>query len=292
MAAPGVRRAKESENMILLENHHPFKPGFTPPAGEDASALWFIFDRGKLLTTTDGERRGIPETAELERLGLHPVDQQYLGALGDRPCYGAASACSDAVAEGYDFKDLRSLVGLIPEDFIWLAGRANQLLHWHQSHRFCGGCGRPTEDKTDERAKICPGCGLVNYPRLSPAVIVAVIREDRILLARNKRFRLPFYSVLAGFVEPLETLEECVAREIREEVGIIVKNIRYFGSQPWPFPDSLMIAFVAEYAAGELAIDRKEIVDADWFTRHNIPQIPAGISIARRLIEHFIADKF
>jgi len=115
-----------------------------------------------------------------------------------------------------------------------------------------------------------------------------VLKNDRILLGRNKRFRLPFYSVLAGFVEPGETLEECVKREIREEVSITVKNIRYFGSQPWPFPDSLMIAFVADYAGGEISTDGSEIIDAAWFAKENLPQIPPKISIARQLIDWFV----
>jgi NAD+ diphosphatase len=176
---------------------------------------------------------------------------------------------------------------LMEESLIWIAGRANQLVYWNQTHQYCGGCGRPTEDKNDERAKICPECSLINYPRLSPAVIVAVLKNNQILLGRNKRFKLPFYSVLAGFVEPGETLETCVKREICEEVGIAVKNIRYFGSQPWPFPNSLMIAFVADYADGEIRTDGSEIVDAAWFSKDRLPQIPPKISIARQLIDWF-----
>jgi NAD+ diphosphatase len=138
---------------------------------------------------------------------------------------------------------------------------------------------------------MCPQCGLINYPRLSPAVIVAVLKNNKILLGRNKRFKLPFYSVLAGFVEPGETLEQCVKREIHEEVGITVKNIRYFGSQPWPFPDSLMIAFTADYAGGDIHLDGSEIIDAAWFGKDNLPQIPPRISIARQLIEWFIQNQ-
>ena len=183
---------------------------------------------------------------------------------------------------------MRSLFGVLDENLIWIAGRANQLVNWNQTHLYCGGCGHRTEFKIDERAKICPQCNLTNYPRLSPAVIVAVLKDDQLLLGRNKRFKLPFYSVLAGFVEPGETLEQCVEREIREEVGITVKNIRYFGSQPWPFPNSLMIAFTADYAGGEISLDGSEIIDADWFAKENLPKIPPRISIARQLIEWFI----
>ena len=141
------------------------------------------------------------------------------------------------------------------------------------------------EDKKDERAKECPKCGLLNYPRISPAIIVAVLKGNQILLARSRRFPGGFYSVLAGYVEPGETLEECVRREVFEEVGIEVKNIRYFGSQPWPFPDSQMIAFTAEYLSGDIKPDESEIVDAGWFLPENLPEIPGKISIARSLLE-------
>jgi NAD+ diphosphatase len=218
---------------------------------------------------------------------LEPVNDLYLGALNSRCCYGAALNGENGCPEHFQFTDLRALFGLMTEDLIWIAGRANHLLYWHRVHRYCGRCGHRTEDKTDERALLCAKCGLTNYPRLSPAVIVAVTRGDRILLASNKRFRLPFYSVLAGFVEPGECLEACVEREILEEVGIAVRDIRYFGSQPWPFPDSLMIGFTAAYAGGEITVDEAELTHADWFSRDNLPRIPPPISIARQLIDVF-----
>jgi NAD+ diphosphatase len=170
-----------------------------------------------------------------------------------------------------------------------VAGRANQFVDWARTHQFCGGCGQPTRDKADERAKVCPSCGLVNYPRVSPAIIVAVLKGDRILLAQSTRARNSFFSVLAGFVEPGETLEDCVRREVREETGIAVDGIRYFGSQPWPFPNALMVAFTATYAGGELAIDLSEIVNAGWFGADELPPLPGKHSIARRLIEWFVS---
>jgi NAD+ diphosphatase len=139
-----------------------------------------------------------------------------------------------------------------------------------------------------QRAKQCPQCKLVNYPRLSPSIIVAVRRGNELLLARSPRFPAGMYSVLAGFVEPGETLEQAVEREVQEEVGLTVKNICYFGSQPWPFPNSLMIGYRAEYAGGEIQIDRVEIEDAGWYTAEHLPAIPSRISIARQLIEAFI----
>jgi NAD+ diphosphatase len=268
-----------------------FIPDFKPPSREPASALWFIFDRGKLLIKSEKDICSIPETPDLEKINTEIIRRQYLGTLEGRACFAAELSGDCPEGTGLTFTDLRMLFGAIEEKFIWIAGRANQLVDWNQSHQFCGRCGKRNEDKTDERAKYCPHCGLTNYPRLSPAVIVAVLKKDRILLGRNKRFRLPFYSVLAGFVEPGEKLEECVRREIREEVGIRVKNIRYFGSQPWPFPNSLMIAFVAEHAGGKISVDGTELVDAAWFAKDDLPQIPPRISIARQLIDLFINNQ-
>jgi NAD+ diphosphatase len=139
-----------------------------------------------------------------------------------------------------------------------------------------------------ERAKKCPLCGLVNYPRIAPAVIVLVTRGDEVLLARANNFPAAFYSTLAGFVEPGETLEEAVRREVGEEVGITLDNIKYFGSQPWPYPHSLMIGFTADYAGGDIQVDGRELSDAAWFTRDNMPQIPPKLSIARSLIESYL----
>ena len=266
----------------------PFKPDFKLPSLEPSSALWFIFNKGKLLVKTADERCSIPETSDLGRYKGALMRKQYLGVLDGRLCFAAELADENPRDAQLKLQELRSLFGLMEENLIWIAGRANQLVYWSQTHQYCGGCGQPTEDKADERAKICPQCNLINYPRLSPAVIVAVLKNDQILLGRNKRFRSPFYSVLAGFVEPGETLEACVKREIREEVGVTVKNIRYFGSQPWPFPNSLMIAFVADYAEGEIRTDGSEIVDAAWFSKDRLPQIPPKISIARQLIDWFV----
>ena len=265
----------------------PFVPGFKAPSDHHRSDLWFVFKRGNLLTRMEKRCHRIPDGADVAAGCLKLENEQYLGALGNRYCYGATLKGENRCPSHFQFTELRSLVGLLPESLIWIAGRANHLLYWHRVHQYCGRCGHRTEAKSDERALVCAQCGLVNYPRLSPAVIMAVTRGDRILLARNRRYRRPFYSVLAGFVEPGEDLEACVQREIREEVGIAVKQIRYFGSQPWPFPDSLMIGFTAVYAGGEISVDNVELTHADWFTRDNLPKIPPPISIARQLIDDF-----
>jgi NAD+ diphosphatase len=269
----------------------PFKPAFKFPPAPSARALWFVFQRDRLLLNKGDNGRRIPCTEDLAQIEPAPIRSQYLGTLDGRSCYAAELPEKNQVLDGLELKGLRETFGQLEEELIWIAGRANQLVDWSRNHQFCGQCGHPTEDKSQERAKICPACGLVNYPRLSPAVIMAVVKGDRLLLASNKRFKSGFYSVLAGFVEPGETLEECVAREIKEEVGIRVKNIRYFGSQPWPFPNSLMVGFSADYAGGEIKADQSEITDAGWFRADNLPPIPPRITIARHLIDWFVNNQ-
>lgn len=201
---------------------------------------------------------------------------------GDDPSYGAAL-------------DLWAFHGRAPEHHWLAAGRAVQIVEWARTHRFCGRCGAETDLSAGERSMRCPACSLVAFPRLSPAMITLVTRgapgpDQEALLARGVQWTLPMYSCLAGFVEPGESLEDAVVREVGEEVAISVTNPRYFGSQPWPFPNSLMLGFVAEYESGEIECDPSEIADAGWYRRDDLPQIPPGISIARKLIDAWVAD--
>ena len=235
----------------------------------------------------EDENYSVIESPDLEALALALEEKQYIGSLDGQSCYAAELPDTEQITGSISFMGIRDIFARLKEDVLQAAGLANQLVQWNQNHQYCGKCGSSTENKADERAKICHQCGSIYYPRLSPAIIVAVLKDNQILLAHSQRFPVKFYSVLAGFVEPGETLEECVKREVREEVGIAVKNIRYFGSQPWPFPDSLMIAFTAEYAAGKIQIDNSEIVDAGWFSPDVLPSIPPKISIARHLIDWF-----
>ena len=186
---------------------------------------------------------------------------------------------------GMRYVGLRSLFLRIPDPLLALAGRAFQVVEWDLTHRFCGRCGTPTHTKADERAKECPNCGYVAYPRVSPAMMALVTRDRELLLARSHRFVNGVYSALAGFVEPGETIEDCVRREVREEVGVEVDHITYFASQSWAFPHSLMIAFTAEYAGGDIRLEDAEIADARWFDVDALPPLPPNVSIARRLID-------
>lgn len=231
-----------------------------------------------------------PFLPDLTALALEPLRVQTLGRLDDQPCYSAELPPDAPTPAAMEWVKLRELYGRLDDDLFAIGGRAMQIVEWDRTHQYCGCCATPTLYAPQERAKRCPTCGLVNYPRLCPAVIVLIGRGEELLLARAPRFRDGMYSVLAGFVEPGESLEETVVREVREEVGVEIAEIRYFGSQPWPYPNSLMIGFTAQYAGGEIAIDQQEILEAHWFHKQNLPLVPPPLSIARQLIDWFVAQ--
>jgi NAD+ diphosphatase len=185
---------------------------------------------------------------------------------------------------------LRALFSVLEDAHFALAGRALQLLQWDRDHQHCGRCGTPTEPRAEERVRVCPSCKLSAYPRVAPAVMALVRRGRELLLGRSPHFPAGMFSALAGFVEPGETLEQCVAREVGEEVGVSVTNLNYFASQPWPFPHSLMIAFVCDWSGGEIRAQAGEIEAADWFDVLQLPKLPSKISIARRLIDAVVAE--
>jgi NAD+ diphosphatase len=216
----------------------------------------------------------------------------FLGLLNGDAVWGVDVPRGEDPADGAAM-DLFSYFGRASETEWMVAGRAVQIVEWARTHRFCGRCATPTDFVAGERSMKCPACGLLAYPRLAPAMITLVTRgegdEQEALLARGVQFRAPMYSCLAGFVEPGESLEGAVIREVREEVGLIVKDVRYWGSQPWPFPHSLMVGFHATYDSGEIDCDPTEIVDANWYRRDALPPIPPGISIARKLIDVWLA---
>jgi NAD+ diphosphatase len=265
-------------------------PGVAPVAEDPSACWWFAFSRGKLLVRDEGGMVTLPLVRELSELGLEPVRYQCLGTLDGYDCYAAELAPDVTSPEGMSLQGLRALYGRLDDLLYSLAGRAFQVVEWDRTHQHCGHCGTPTEQVAGERAKRCPHCGLTSYPRVTPAIIVLIRRGDEVLLARAQNFPSAFYSTIAGFVEPGESLEEAVEREVGEEVGVAVKDIRYFGSQPWPYPHSLMIGFTCEYAGGELTLQEREIADAAWFTRDRMPHIPPKLSIARKLIDSFLQD--
>ena len=267
-----------------------FLSAVAAPNALEGSAYWFVFQGSQLLARKEEGRAAVPFVMSLQELGLEPVRTQYLGVLGARHCFAAECAAETTPSEGYSWFGLRALFGLLDDTMFGLAGRAVQIVDWDRAHQYCGQCGSLTQAKANERARQCASCGLTHYPRIAPAVMALVRREDHLLLARSPHFPPGMHSALAGFVEPGESLEQCLQREVREEVGIEVANLRYFASQPWPFPHSLMIAFNCDYAGGDIAPDPTEIESAAWFDLDHLPVLPNKISIARRLIDATIAN--
>ena len=265
-----------------------FIPSVAPTDIDSSDSWWFIFSGYRLLVKTSGGSATIPMTGEPEKLGVDIKHQLFLGSLGGRACYAAEGIlCGEGPAEA-TFQELRSLFSRLDDGFYELALTAVHLVEWDKNYQFCSKCQGALRARVDVRAKECEECGRLEFPRISPAIIVLIEKEDTLLLARSPRFAGEFYSVLAGFVEPGESLEEAVHREVREEIGISVKNIAYFGSQPWPFPDSLMIGFTAQYESGEIRIDGEEIIEAGWYRADSLPRVPGKLSIARKLIDWFV----
>ena len=263
-----------------------FRPGVMPPNERDESALWMLVQRDRVLLR-EGDA-GLAGPEQLRLLGITGA-AHFIGALDGHQVWAAGVEDEAEAGEGWRFSDLFSFHALAGDERWMAAGRAVQIVEWERTHRFCGRCGIPTEPVSGERAMRCPQCRLLTFPRLSPAIIVLIHRGDEVLLARSQRFPEGLYSALAGFVEPGETVEGALAREVEEEVGIQVRNLEYRGSQPWPFPNSLMLGFFAEYAGGEIVLEEAEIAAAAWFPVTALPAIPGPISIANRLITSWVA---
>jgi NAD+ diphosphatase len=244
----------------MLQTPAAFTPLILPQAHPDP--LSFVFHQGQLLVRE--EDLALPDAAALARLDLDPGRFQPLGLLDGR-YYQASWAERDALPPGYAWRGLRSLFGDMDEQLVGLAGRAFQVAEWARTHRYCGACGGPTELALGERCLRCSGCGHMAYPRISPAMMVLIRRGDAVLLALHTKSTTARFTPLAGFLEAGESVEEAVHREVFEEVGLQVTNLRYFSSQSWPFPHSLMLAFVADYAGGEIRVDPSEIAEARWF---------------------------
>jgi NAD+ diphosphatase len=258
--------------MMTLPFHSPdsFDYLVAPPPAT-APGHWFAFSGDRLLVeigppssaSTDDLR--VPSRPQWARLpfGASPgleaeaLRTLYLGRLGQSHCFAAE----------------------------FPAATPAQIIDWDRTHQFCGRCGTPTEPKADERVRVCPSCRLSAYPRVAPAIMALICRGREVLLGRGPHFPRGMYSALAGFAGPGESLEQCLAREVAEEVNVSVGNIRYFASQPWPFPHSLMIAFTCDWTGGEIRPDPVEIEDAAWFDVFQLPKLPSKISIARALID-------
>ena len=266
-----------------------FTPAVHLPAHlSRADALWFVFQKGRLLVSSDPARGVLPEVRDIGWYGFGERSRHYLGELDGKPVFVLAAEEADPAPDDYYFEELRRLMGMLDSDMFRLAGRALQILEWERSHRFCGRCGSRTELHAAERAVVCPACAFSQYPRINPCVIMLVTRGEELLLARSARFSIPMYSSLAGFIEAGETAEETLHREVFEEVGLRVKNPVYFGSQSWPFPSNLMLGFHCEYESGDIVMQEDEIVDAQFFHHSQLPMVPPPGSIAHALIHSFV----
>ena len=250
-------------------------------------AYWFIFNSDKLLINHKKDNK-IPFIKDITILDTSMFCTHYIGTLDGHPCMCAEVPPKIVALDGMTFEDLHELYEILDEDLFLLAGRAIQIINWDKNHRYCGKCGTLTGNMENEMAKICPECGHICYTRISPAVITAIIKNGKILMAKHSYGLKNRYALIAGFIEAGETLEEGVKREIMEEVGLKVNNIKYFGSQPWPFPNSLMVGFTADYESGEINVDGKEIIDAKWFDVDDVTPMPSKISISSELIEWYI----
>ncbi len=231
----------------------------------------------------------LPRLAKNKIINLGCENYIHLGDFNELPVlFANIDKIDNQCFHNEDFNDLRSLLSE-PAELFSLAGKALQLDFFLHHHQFCSVCGGKPKFEQETRTMNCPQCGEIYYPQISPCIIVAIQRDGKILLGLHRRHQEKgLYTVLAGFVETGETLEQAVKREVREESGIEVCNIRYFGSQPWAFPSNLMVGFIADYESGEWVADKIELLDVDWFDATNLPAVPPVGTIARALIDHVI----
>lgn len=280
--------------MIPVNPKNPEPPefmiGIEAPVSRTEKALWFAFRGRDVLLKTCKNPGAIPKLVDFKELGLPACREQYLGRFKEVHCYSVELPENTPAPEGMEFVDLRRAYLELSEKCFELVNKAVQIMEWDRSTQFCSRCGAKTFQKKGERGKECPNCGELFYPRISPAVIVLIRKGHEILLARSPSFPTGMYSLIAGFVEPGESAEAAVSREVWEEIRLRVKNLRYFGTQAWPFPNSLMIGFTADYASGEIRPDGIEIEDAKWFSVNKLPVLPGKISISRKLIDSFLAQ--
>ena len=267
----------------MLQTPASFTPLMAPLGEPHPNPLSFVFHAGRLLVRDSD--LSLPGPQELAALGV--ADNLHtLGMLGERYCQVAWRAQEVLPFEGYAWRGLRSLFGAFDEALLGVAARASQLAEWARTHRFCGACASPMRLVPGERCFACSACGVMAYPRISPAMMVLIRKGDQVLLALHAKSAAGRYTPLAGFLEAGESIEEAVHREVFEEVGLRVRNLQYFSSQSWPFPHSLMIAFTADYAGGDITVDGTEILDARWFGPDDEwPPVVEHISVSTRLVD-------
>lgn len=257
----------------------------------DKPAYWFVFCKDELLLQRETEGRcTVPYGAEPPVKLAEWNTVHRLTPLEGRECRAVSIDMPVVGDERYVMTGLRASYDVLPRELYLKAGKGAEILYWDKNTKFCGVCGAPMKLHTDI-SKRCTNCGKEVWPQLATAIIVLVRRGDSILLVHAHNLRGKYYGLVAGFVETGETLEECVRRELMEETGVTVKNIRYFGSQPWPYPCGLMIGFYADYVEGDLYLQRSEIAYGGWFNRDKLPDIPGKVSMARMLIDAWLEGR-
>lgn len=266
----------------MLQTPTSFRPVID--AEDHPDPLNFVFQAGQLLLReSDLALPGRDELAQLITGEMHAV-----GMLGSRYCQTTWCARDTPAPIGFAWRGLRSLFGVMDDAMVGLAGRASQLAEWTRTHRFCGACATPMTLMPGERCFRCPACQAMAYPRISPAMMVLIRKGDQVLLALHRHSPSRRFTPLAGFLEAGESIEEAVHREVYEEVGLRVHNLKYFASQSWPFPHSLMIAFTADYLDGDIRLDDNEIEEARWFGPHDEwPEKVPQVSVSSVLVDAY-----
>ncbi|MES3023063.1 MAG: NAD(+) diphosphatase [Pseudomonadota bacterium] len=267
----------------MLQTPADFIPLMAPQAHPEP--LTFVFQQGRLLVREAD--LALPDAAVVAALDLDPARMHPLGLLKGRYCEVTWANADAPPPAGFSYRGLRSLLfGVMDEDLVGVAGRASQIAEWARTHRFCGACGGPMHLGTGERCYHCAKCGNLAYPRISPAMMVLIRKGDSVLLAMHINSAAKRFTPLAGFLEAGESVEEAVHREVFEEVGLRVHNLKYFSSQSWPFPHSLMLAFTADYLDGEIRIDTTELSEARWFGPNDEwPERIAHVSVSSMLVD-------
>lgn len=255
--------------------------------------IWFLLTAGKVLLYRRSGKYSVPMAEEAPAAvdGMTHEVGQYQNAM----CKAAEVAHAESIEvvsaesgdDGAVWIGLRETYNLIPVELYKLAGRGAELVYWDLNTRYCSVCGTATVVNT-KISKKCPHCGREIFPQLSPAILVMIHKGEQILLVHARTFKIPFHGLVAGFVEPGETLEECVVREVHEETTLEIENVRYFGSQPWPYPCNLMIGFEADYVSGDITFADNELTDGRFYSRNELPLIPQKLSLARKLIDSWL----
>lgn len=252
--------------------------------------LWFLFQKDMILLSQQQDNSYSIPAGEICPVKCRDILD--FPVLPDTACRIGYLAADATMTAGFTLVTLRKSFEFLSAPLYKAAGKAAEILYWHSSTAYCGVCGSALSWNTPI-SKTCPSCHKEFWPTLTPAIIVAITRNngEEILLVQSKNFKGDYYGLVAGFVETGESLEECLRREVKEETGYHVKNIRYFDSQPWPYPNGLMIGFTAEYDSGEFCLQESELRKGGWFSRKNLPAIPGKVSLARRLIDDWLQAK-